>query len=103
LIRQLAVEFAPRIRVNGVAPGGTMTDLRGLATLRQDDSSQFAAPGTAERLAAGNPLQMTLQPDDIAGAYVFLASKSARGITGTVVTVDAGATLRVPRRHPSNR
>lgn len=102
LIRQLAVELGPQIRVNGVAPGGTMTDLRGLATLQQDGSSQFAAPGMADRLAAGNPLQMTLMPDDIAGAYVFLASPSARGITGTIVTVDAGSTLRQPRRALSN-
>src|ERR1044071_2612283 len=33
LIKQLAVEFGPAVRVNGVAPGGTMTDLRGLVTL----------------------------------------------------------------------
>jgi NAD(P)-dependent dehydrogenase (short-subunit alcohol dehydrogenase family) len=103
LIRQLAVEFAPRVRVNGVAPGGTITDLRGLVTLRQDESSQFAEPGIADRLRAGNPLQVALEPDDIAGAYVFLASKRGAGsITGTVVTVDAGAMLRIPRRpHPN--
>jgi NAD(P)-dependent dehydrogenase (short-subunit alcohol dehydrogenase family) len=102
LIRQLAVEFGPQVRVNGVAPGGTITDLRGLATLHQEGSSQFSDPAIADRLRAGNPLQIALQPDDIAGAYLFLASKSARGITGTVVTVDAGATLRVPRRPHSN-
>jgi NAD(P)-dependent dehydrogenase (short-subunit alcohol dehydrogenase family) len=103
LIRQLAVEFAPRVRVNGVAPGGTITDLRGLATLHQETGSQFADPGIADRLRAGNPLQLALQPDDIAGAYVFLASKHGAGaITGTVVTVDAGATLRMPRRAQSN-
>jgi NAD(P)-dependent dehydrogenase (short-subunit alcohol dehydrogenase family) len=39
-----------------------------------------------------------LQPDDLAGAYVFLASRNnAHGITGTIVTVDAGAMLRMPR------
>lgn len=104
LIRQLAVEFGPRVRVNGVAPGGTITDLRGLVTLQQDGSSQFSDPGVAERLRSGNPLQVALQPDDIAGAYVFLASKRGAGsITGTVVTVDAGATLRMPRRAPSNQ
>lgn len=102
LIRQLAVEFGPQVRVNGVAPGGTMTDLRGLVTLHKEGSSQFALPGMADRLAAGNPLQMTLMPDDIAGAYVFLASPSARGVTGTIVTVDAGSSLRVPRRPLSN-
>ena len=99
LIRQLAVELGPEIRVNGVAPGGTMTDLRGLQSLGNDDRSQFAAPGMAEQLRAHNPLQITLQPDDIAGAYVFLSSRtSARGITGTVVRVDAGGMLRVPRQ-----
>ena len=102
LIRQLAVEFGPQVRVNGVAPGGTITDLRGLTTLHQEGSSQFSDPAIADRLRAGNPLQIALQPDDIAGAYLFLASKSARGITGTVVTVDAGSTLRVPRRPHSN-
>jgi NAD(P)-dependent dehydrogenase (short-subunit alcohol dehydrogenase family) len=102
LIRQLAVEFGPHVRVNGVAPGGTITDLRGLATLHQEGSSQFSAPDIADRLSAGNPLHMALQPDDIAGAYVFLASPSARGITGTIVTVDAGSSLRVPRRPQSN-
>lgn len=98
LIRQLAVELGPAIRVNGVAPGGTMTDLRGLQSLGNDDRSSFAVPGVADQLRAHNPLHIALQPDDIASAYVFLASRSnARGITGTIVTVDAGATLRMPR------
>ena len=98
LIRQLAVELGPAIRVNGVAPGGTMTDLRGLQSLGNDDRSSFAVPGMADQLRAHNPLHIALEPADIAGAYVFLASRtSARGITGTVVTVDAGGTLRMPR------
>jgi NAD(P)-dependent dehydrogenase (short-subunit alcohol dehydrogenase family) len=98
LIRQLAVEVGPRVRVNGVAPGGTPTDLRGLAVLGQDDRSHFADAGWEERLRANNPLHMVLEPGDLAGAYVFLASRSARGITGTILTVDAGSTLRMPRR-----
>jgi NAD(P)-dependent dehydrogenase (short-subunit alcohol dehydrogenase family) len=99
LIRQLAAELGPRIRVNGVAPGGTITDLRGLSILQQHGRSQFADPGTEERLRANNPLQIALAPGDLAGAYVFLSSRTnARGITGTILTVDAGATLRVPRR-----
>ncbi len=98
LIRQLAVELGPHIRVNGVAPGGTMTDLRGLQSLGNDDRSPFAAPGMADQLRAHNPLHIALEPSDIASAYVFLASRSnARGITGSIITVDAGGMLRMPR------
>jgi NAD(P)-dependent dehydrogenase (short-subunit alcohol dehydrogenase family) len=75
-----------------------MTDLRGLQSLGNDDRSQFAAAGMADRLRAGNPLRMALEPADLAGAYLFLSSRrDARGITGTIVTVDAGGMLRVPR------
>jgi NAD(P)-dependent dehydrogenase (short-subunit alcohol dehydrogenase family) len=98
LIRQLATEVGPEIRVNGVAPGGTRTDLKGLAVLGQDDRSHFAESGWEERMRASNPLHMVLEPDDLAGAYVFLASPSARGITGSIVTVDAGSMLRMRRR-----
>ncbi|MGH7753276.1 MAG: 3-(cis-5,6-dihydroxycyclohexa-1,3-dien-1-yl)propanoate dehydrogenase [Gemmatimonadales bacterium] len=99
LIRQLAVELAPRIRVNGVAPGGTRTDLRGLAALGQDERTHWTAPDVEERLRAGNPLQLAIQPSDLAGAFVLLASRaSARALTGVIITVDAGATLRHPRR-----
>ena len=99
IVRQLAVELGPQIRVNGVAPGGTMTDLRSVAALSLEDRSQFALPGAAERIAAGNPLHLAMEPADLAGAYVFLASRAnARGITGSVVLVDAGSTLRMPRR-----
>jgi NAD(P)-dependent dehydrogenase (short-subunit alcohol dehydrogenase family) len=98
LIRQLALELGPQVRVNGVAPGGTRTDLRGLAALRQDDRSHFADPGWEEGMRANNPLHMVLEPADLAGAYVFLACPSARGITGSIVTVDAGSMLRMRRR-----
>jgi NAD(P)-dependent dehydrogenase (short-subunit alcohol dehydrogenase family) len=99
IVRQLAVELGPNIRVNGVAPGGTMTDLRSVAALSLENRSQFAEPGTRERIAAGNPLQLALEPADLAGAYVFLASReNARGITGSIIGVDAGSILRPMRR-----
>ena len=99
LIRQLAAELAPQVRVNGVAPGGTRTDLRGLATVGQDQASHFADPSYEERLRVNNPLQIALQPSDLAGAYVFLASRAnARGLTGVVITADAGSSLRWSRR-----
>ena len=98
LIRQLAVELGPRVRVNGVAPGGTITDLRGLAALGQDQRTHWSAPDVEERLRAGNPLELLLQPSDLTGAYVLLASRtSARAITGEIIVVDAGAGLRRSR------
>jgi NAD(P)-dependent dehydrogenase (short-subunit alcohol dehydrogenase family) len=67
--------------------------------LGQDEQSHFVAPHTEERLRLGNPLQLALQPSDLAGAYVLLASRAnARGITGTTLTVDAGSTLRLRRQ-----
>src|SRR5207253_1504226 len=70
MIRELAVELAPDVRVNGVAPGGTMTDLRGLTSLGNDDRSQFQNPGIEERLRGGNPLRLALMPDDLASGHV---------------------------------
>jgi 2,3-dihydroxy-2,3-dihydrophenylpropionate dehydrogenase len=99
LVKQLAVELAPEIRVNAVAPGGAPTDLRGLGALGEEGRSHFQNPGTEDRLKSGNPLGTVIQPADLAAAYLFLASReNARTITGTVLGVDAGALLRQPRR-----
>jgi NAD(P)-dependent dehydrogenase (short-subunit alcohol dehydrogenase family) len=98
MIRQLAVELAPRVRVNGVAPGGTITDLRGLAALDQDQRTHWTASDVGDRLRAGNPLGLLMEPSDLAGAYVLLASRaSGRAMTGEIITVDAGARLRRSR------
>jgi NAD(P)-dependent dehydrogenase (short-subunit alcohol dehydrogenase family) len=98
LIRQLAVELGPRVRVNGVAPGGTVTDLRGLAALGQDQRTHWV-PGDSEALLrAANPLGIAMEPRDLTGAYVLLASgTSGRAITGEIIVVDAGARLRRSR------
>jgi NAD(P)-dependent dehydrogenase (short-subunit alcohol dehydrogenase family) len=101
VIRQLAIELAPRVRVNGVAPGGVQTDLRGLAALGHSEQSHWAAAGVdwEERLRASSPLQIVIQPQDLASAYVFLASReNARAMTGVIVQVDAGSSLRMLRR-----
>ncbi len=54
IIRQLAVELGPNIRVNGVAPGGTMTDLRSVAALsaRRSLAIRSSRRGRADRRAA---------------------------------------------------
>ena len=91
VVRHLAAELAPEVRVNGVAPGGTgATALSGLASLGQQQTAGTVV-GRDERIRAGTLLGVLPVPEDHAGAYVFLASAaSARVITGTVITSDGG-------------
>jgi len=87
----LAHELAPDVRVNGVAPGGTMgTDLAGPASMGLAGQRLGAAPGREEDLKARTPLGVALTGEDHAGAYVYLASGRARGVTGTVLHSDGG-------------
>ena len=98
LIRQLSAELAPEVRVNGVAPGGVMTDLRGLGSMGQGEHSHFSDPATEARLRGNNPWGAAMQLPDLASAYLFLSSRdNAASITGSIVTVDAGSQLRWSR------
>ena len=91
LTKQLALELAPDIRVNAVAPGYVPTGLRGLESLGQDSSTTGPAPSQM-------PLQTLPSADDFAAAYVFLASDACtRTATGTVLGLDGGAAVRGPR------
>lgn len=91
LVKSLGHELAPKIRVNGVAPGGTTgTDLRGLEAMGLADESLGRAPDREAKLAARVPLNIALSAADHAGSYVFLASDSAKGITGDVIHTDGG-------------
>lgn len=91
----LAHELAPDVRVNGVAPGGTLgTDLTGLDALDLGDVRLEDTPGRADELAARTPLRVALTADDHAGSFVFLASDEARGMTGTFLRPDGGWSIR---------
>ena len=81
--RSWAVELAPRVRVNSVAPGWVDTDMTAAA---------LSGPGRDEALA-GIPLARIATPDDIAGPVVFLASPLARHVTGEVLSVNGGSVL----------
>ncbi len=95
LVVQLAHELAPRVRVNGVAPGGTLgTSLRGLRSLGLEGRSLADLAGREEELRARTPLRVALRPEDHAAAYVYLASDRARGVTGTILHSDGGIGVR---------
>lgn len=98
LVSALAHELAPDIRVNGVAPGGTLnTDLRGLSSLGLDETRLDDNPDRARDVAARTPLHVALAGEDHAWSYVFLASQRSRGITGETVRPDGGFGLGAPR------
>jgi NAD(P)-dependent dehydrogenase (short-subunit alcohol dehydrogenase family) len=91
----LAHELAPDVRVNGVAPGGTLgTELTGPRSLGLADHVLGAASGREQDLRRRTPLRVALTGQDHAGSYVFLASDRACGITGTVVHSDGGVGVK---------
>jgi pteridine reductase len=80
LTRSLAVELAPAVRVNGVAPGA----------IAWPEDGQFE-PAERERVVATTPLARTGTPEDIAQAVHFLAC--APYVTGQILAVDGGRSL----------
>ncbi len=81
LTRSLAAEFAPRIRVNAIAPSLTDTPLA--KALLADEGKRTAA---AER----HPLKRTGTPHELADIAHFLLSDSASWVTGQIISVDGG-------------
>lgn len=85
LMKALAVELGPQVRVNSVLPGGVRTPMT---------DAMFDDPDTAERLTRDYPLGVGL-PSDIGDAVAFLLSPKARWITGHQMTVDGGRSANI--------
>ena len=97
LIHQLAFELWP-VRVNGVAPGGTVTDLRGTAALGETDRSfGDMIAGMRERMGGNTPFAMA-EPVEHAPAYVFLASKEARNTNASIIDSTGAMLTRMFRQ-----
>ena len=95
MIRWAARALAPEVRVNGVAPGGVLTNLTGVGADGEPGAPLFS-DGDAKRtlIASRTILGTVMDSDEIAALYVFLASSEARGITGSVLRPDGGLDLR---------
>src|SRR3712207_2048983 len=102
LTRSLAVRYGPSgVRVNAIAPGTLKTPA--WEKRREEDPDVF------ERVAKWYPLGRIGEPEDVAGAVLFLASDEAAWISGAVLPVDGGLTagnmqmmqeiIKVPEDH----
>jgi NAD(P)-dependent dehydrogenase (short-subunit alcohol dehydrogenase family) len=95
LVRQLAFELAPAVRVNGVAAGATATPLRGPAGLGLSETRLDALDGFAATAARQIPLGFVSRPEDHADLYVMLVSRDeARFVTGALIPSDGGLEVR---------
>lgn len=84
LTRSLAVEFAAqRVRVNAIAPS---------VTLSERLKKLMAGNAAIDKLAQAHLLGL-MEPQDIAGAALYLASDEARRVTGHILAVDSGVTI----------
>ncbi|HEY2507538.1 MAG TPA: SDR family oxidoreductase [Streptosporangiaceae bacterium] len=81
LVTSLAIEWAPKVRVNCVAPGYVATE---------SAASHYGNAAGVAAVARTVPLQRLGTPGDVAGACLFLASPQAAYVSGTTLTVHGG-------------
>ena len=87
LARNLAAEFGPsQVRVNCIAPGLIRTDFA---------RALWENPATLQMVTMHTPMKRIGEPEEIAGAAVFLASKASTFMTGQAIVVDGGSTIGV--------
>jgi len=81
LTRSLALEWAPKVRVNAVMPGVIDTPIH---------ASRGMSPEEVEAMGEMHPMKRVGKPEDVAAMIVFLLSDASSWITGTVIPVDGG-------------
>lgn len=87
LTRALAAEFAPKIRVNCIAPSLTKTKMA---------EKFLSTPEKEETAGQRHPLKKVGQPEDLANAVIFLLDDTSKWMTGQILHVDGGmSTLKV--------
>lgn len=83
MVQSLALDMAPEVRVNGVAPGVNI--------LPEADSDQALDPQQQKSIIDSIPMQRIGKPEEIAHSVLYLAH--ARYVTGEIITVDGGRSL----------
>lgn len=85
LVRNLAVEYGPhKITVNAISPGLVRTDFA---------RALWENPEILRQRTAGDPLRRIGEPQEIAGAAIYLASQAGTFTTGQNIVVDGGSTI----------
>jgi NAD(P)-dependent dehydrogenase (short-subunit alcohol dehydrogenase family) len=92
LTKEMALDYAPKIRVNCICPGAVHTPMynRILATLKDPEQAK------KEELK-WYPLGRVAEPEEIAKAALYLASEDSSYVTGIALTVDGGWTSSLPK------
>lgn len=85
LMRSLAVELAPKVRLNSILPGAVLTKMT---------KAIFENEEVSQRMVANYPLGIGF-PNDIADAVLFLLSEQSRWVTGQQITVDGGRSINI--------
>jgi 3-oxoacyl-[acyl-carrier protein] reductase len=87
LTRALAAEFAPKIRVNCIAPSLTKTKMA---------EKFLSTPEKEESAGQRHPLKKVGQPEDLANAVIFLLNDTSKWMTGQILHIDGGmSSLRI--------
>ncbi|WP_332910354.1 SDR family oxidoreductase [Algoriphagus boritolerans] len=89
LVKEMALDYGPEIRVNSICPGPVDTPLI------WDSAKAFQDPNTIVQQTADNTLMKRLgKPEDVASLALFLVSEEASWITGSAFTIDGGILTR---------
>jgi NAD(P)-dependent dehydrogenase (short-subunit alcohol dehydrogenase family) len=93
MARNIAVEWGDKkIRANCIAPGLVKTDFA---------RALWENPETYKNFTRDAPLQRMAEPDEIAGAAVFLAAPASGFMTGQTMNIDGGVTVKIPGGEPA--
>jgi NAD(P)-dependent dehydrogenase (short-subunit alcohol dehydrogenase family) len=93
-VRAAALDLAPQVRVNGLAPGAVRTPMLESGFARRPDEGGIE--GSLRALAAKTPLQAVAAPEAVAAMVATLCDDEVSGyVTGSIVVMDGGALLRL--------